>query len=52
MPQYETDKDSLIGSTSDYGDNGKVDDENDHQNIFIKLCNTLTTKSRLLDEGS
>ena len=35
MPQYETDKDSLIGSTSDYGDNGKVDDGDDHQNVFI-----------------
>ena len=33
MPQYETDKDSLIGSTSDYGDNGKVDDGDDHQNV-------------------
>ena len=51
MPQYDTDKDSLIGSTSDYGDNGKVMMEMIIR-MFSLLCNTVTTKSRLLEEGS
>ena len=52
MPQYETDKDSLIGSTSDYGDNGKADDVDDGEDYQNVSNSCVTTKSRPLEEDS
>ena len=39
MPQYGADKDSLIGNTSDYGDNGNADNVDDGDDYHKKMCN-------------